>query len=101
MECLPLLLAGMAMSTCGSGESVSQNAMVGMLTYADSRMGWWSVRGSVRISSRGSSNAFWIWLVKVPVCVRTAADQHHRSLPQQMVRMDGSLRSYCGTLVPT
>jgi hypothetical protein len=67
MECLPLLLAGMAMSTCGSGESVSQNAMVGMLTYADSRMGWWSVRGSVRTSSRGSSNAFWIWLVKVPV----------------------------------
>ena len=39
MECLPLLLAGMAMSTCDSGESVSQNAMVGKLTYADSEMG--------------------------------------------------------------
>jgi hypothetical protein len=32
MECLPLLLAGMAMSTCFIGESVSQNAMVGMFT---------------------------------------------------------------------
>ena len=29
-------------------------------------MGWWSVRGSVRISRRGSSKFFWIWLVKVP-----------------------------------
>lgn len=32
MECLALLLAGMATSTYGSGESVSQKAMVGMLT---------------------------------------------------------------------
>lgn len=32
MECLALLLAGMAMSTYGNGESVSQKAMVGMLT---------------------------------------------------------------------
>ena len=39
MECLPLLFAGMAMSTCDSGESVSQNAMVGKLTYADSEIG--------------------------------------------------------------
>ncbi len=35
MECLPLLLAGMARSTYSSGESVSQNAIVGMFTYDD------------------------------------------------------------------
>jgi hypothetical protein len=35
-------------------------------------MGWWSVRGSVTISSRGSSNCFWIWLVNVPGVWRPA-----------------------------
>ena len=27
---------------------------------------WWSVRGSDTTNSRGSLNAAWIWLVKVP-----------------------------------
>jgi hypothetical protein len=40
MECFALLLAGMATSTSLRGESVSQNAMVGRLTYAVSAMGW-------------------------------------------------------------
>ena len=66
MECLALLLAGMTRSTKGSTESVSQKAIVGMFMYALSLMGWWSVRGSVTISSRGSSKSFWIWLVNVP-----------------------------------
>jgi hypothetical protein len=39
MECLPLLLAGIAMSTCFNGESVSANAMVGMFPRDDSLMG--------------------------------------------------------------
>ena len=56
----------MATSTWRSGESESQKAMTGMLTYEASRMGWWSVRGSVTMSRRGSLNCFVIWLVKVP-----------------------------------
>ena len=63
MECFALLFAGMATSTSFRGESVSQNAMVGRLTYAVSEMGWWSVRGSVRTSTRGSWKPSWIWFV--------------------------------------
>ena len=29
-------------------------------------MAWWSNWGSVATNKRGSRNAFWIWLVKVP-----------------------------------
>lgn len=54
MECLDLLLVGMATSTNLSGESVSQRAMTGMLTYEASRMAWWSTRGSVTTMRRGS-----------------------------------------------
>ena len=61
-----MLLAGMAMSTWRSGESESQKAMTGMLTKEASRMGWWSMRGSVTISRRGSLNCLVIWFVKVP-----------------------------------
>jgi len=39
MLCLPLLLAGMPMSTYLIGESVSQKAMVGMFPRAASLMG--------------------------------------------------------------
>ena len=112
MECLALLLPGMAMSMLRSGESESQKAMTGMLAKdackerkergrsaqeeakvwvyrrrgrggsplplsphsrpaapalrRTSRMGWWSTRGSVTISRRGSRYCFVIWLVKVP-----------------------------------
>ena len=69
---LPLLLAGMATSTCSSGESVSQKAIVGMLAYAASAMAWWSVRGSVSSSRRGSRDLEVIWLVKVPGVKRPA-----------------------------
>ena len=61
-----LVLQGMAMSTNLSGESVLQKAMTGMLTQADSVMGWWSARGSEITNRRGSLNARWIWFVKVP-----------------------------------
>ena len=61
-----LLLAGMAMSTWRRGESLSQKAITGMFTKDASRMGWWSMRGSVTMSRRGSRNCFVIWLVKVP-----------------------------------
>mgnify|MGYP006911085027 CR=1 FL=1 len=66
------LLAGMARSTCGSGESLLQRAIVGMLTYELSRIGWWSEIGSVRIRRRGSRKFFWTWLVKVPGVKRPA-----------------------------
>ena len=39
MDCFPLLLAGTATSTKRRGESVSQKATVGMLTYDDSLRG--------------------------------------------------------------
>lgn len=39
MLCFPLLLAGIPMSTCFIGESVSQKAIVGMLPRADSLIG--------------------------------------------------------------
>merc|ERR1719317_1699580 len=68
----PLLLQGMAMSTCLRGESVLQKAMTGMLTYDASVTGWWSIRGSVTTSRRGSRKAAWIWLVKVPGVKRPA-----------------------------
>merc|ERR1719284_1310013 len=72
IELRALLLAGIATSTNRRGESVSQKAMTGMFTYDASRIGWWSVRGSVRISKRGSMNFFWIWLVKQPGVKRPA-----------------------------
>jgi len=56
IECFDLLLAGMATSTYDRGESVSQMAMTGMLTYDASRMAWWSTRGSVTMIRRGSLN---------------------------------------------
>ena len=56
----------MATSTWRSGESLSVNAITGMLTKLASRIGWWSMRGSVTISRRGSLNCFVIWFVKVP-----------------------------------
>ncbi len=56
IECLVLLLVGMAMSTNLRGASVSQSAMTGMLTYEASRMAWWSTRGSVTTMRRGSLN---------------------------------------------
>merc|ERR1719326_1789964 len=74
MECLPLLLAGMAMSTLARGDSESQNAMTGTFTYDASRTGWWSNNGSVTISRRGSRNCLVIWLVKVPGVKRPAMD---------------------------
>ena len=54
MECLPLLFAGIATSMYWRGEAVSQKAIVGMLAYAASAIDWWSVRGSVSSSRRGS-----------------------------------------------
>ena len=48
----------MARSTWRSGESESQKAITGMFAYAASRMGWWSTRGSVTISRRGSRYCF-------------------------------------------
>lgn len=56
IECFDLLLVGMATSTNLSGASVSHRAMTGMLTKADSRMAWWSTRGSVTMMMRGSLN---------------------------------------------
>ena len=67
-----MLFAGMAKSTWRSGESESQKAMTGMLAKDASRMGWWSTRGSVTISSRGSRYCLVIWLVKVPGVYRPA-----------------------------
>uniref|UniRef100_A0A182VHF1 Uncharacterized protein n=1 Tax=Anopheles merus TaxID=30066 RepID=A0A182VHF1_ANOME len=72
IECVDLVLHGMAMSTNLTGESVLQNAMTGMLTYDASVTGWWSVSGSVTISRRGSRNVVWIWLVKAPGVKRPA-----------------------------
>ena len=57
IECLDLLLHGMAISTNLTGESVLHNAINGMFTYADSVIGWWSARGSVTINRRGSRKA--------------------------------------------
>jgi hypothetical protein len=56
IEWRPLLLVGMATSTYSVGESVSQRAMTGMLTYEASLMAWASVRGSVTMIRRGSLN---------------------------------------------
>ncbi|KAG6548104.1 hypothetical protein Mapa_010384 [Marchantia paleacea] len=49
--CLPLLLAGIAMSTCLMGESVSQKAIVGMLPKAASLMGCTIQKGFQRLGS--------------------------------------------------
>ena len=57
MECLPLLFAGIAMSTCDSGESVSQNAMVGRFTYADSEMGCTARRKTCQHTNRTNARA--------------------------------------------
>ena len=53
-------------------------------------MGWWSVRGSVRISSRGSSYIFWIWLVNVP----------GSTITRRLVNSRRTCQSRCGRLDP-
>lgn len=73
IACLDLLLVGMAQSTYERGESVSQRAMTGMLTYEASRMAWWSTRGSVTMIRRGSlKERAVIELVKAPGTKRPA-----------------------------
>jgi len=64
----------MATSTWWSGESESQNAMTGRLTYDASLTAWESVRGSVMTRMRGSLNCLVIWLVNVPGVNRPAID---------------------------
>lgn len=54
MECLPLLLHGIATSTNSAGESTSHNAITGMLTYEDSLIDCASVLGSVTMINLGS-----------------------------------------------
>jgi len=66
------LFAGIATSMYLRGESVSQKAIVGMLAYAASAIDWWSVRGSVSSSRRGSRYLDVIWLVNVPGVKRPA-----------------------------
>ncbi len=56
IEWRDLLLVGMATSTNLSEASVSHRAMTGMLTYAASRIAWWSTRGSVTMMILGSLN---------------------------------------------
>lgn len=58
MDCLPLLLDGMATSTKFNGESASQRAMVGMFMYDDSIRHWLSVLGSQTMTSLGSKNLY-------------------------------------------
>lgn len=54
IECLPLLLHGIATSTNSVGESTSHKAITGRLTYDDSLIDWASVLGSVTMINLGS-----------------------------------------------
>ena len=67
MEWADLLLQGTGMSMNLVGEST-----MGMLAWLASVTGWWSVRGSLMRSRRGSRKAAWIWLVRAPGVKRPA-----------------------------
>jgi len=66
MDCVDLLLHGIATSTYCNELSVSQRAMVGMLTYEASTTACLSDFGSATINNLGSWNFLVFWLVRVP-----------------------------------